>query len=110
MDDDRACRICRLNDALRCGGLGGSIHITSGITGLGDAGVLEVLSAVAGFGAFNSDNDPWGEHDCATLTVAGRTILFKIDYYDLALSGGSEDPDDPHVTRRVLTVILAEEY
>ncbi len=110
MDDDRARRVRRLNDALRCGGLGGSIHVTAGISGLGAAGVREVLAAVAGFDAFTAHNDPWGEHDCATLTVAGRTILFKIDYYDLALAGGSEDPGNPHMTRRMLTVMLAEEY
>ncbi len=110
MENNRAARVRRLNDALRCGGLGGSIHITAGISGLGAAGVREVLAAVAGFDAFNGDNDPWGEHDCASLTVAGRTVVFKIDYYDLALAGGSEDPGDPHVTCRVLTVMLAEEY
>ena len=110
MDDDRADRIRRLNDALRCGGLGGTIHITAGIANLGREGVVNVLSTVAGFDAFTPDNDPWGEHDCAILSVAGRTILFKIDYYDRELTGGSEDPGDPHVTRRVLTVMLAEEY
>ncbi len=110
MQIDRAARVRRLNDALRCGGLGGSIHVTTGISGLGAAGVREVLAAVAGFDTFTADNDPWREHDCATLTVAGHTILFKIDYYDLALAGGSEDPGDPHVTCRVLTVMLAEEY
>ena len=110
MDGDRADRIRRLNDALRCGGLGGTIHITQGIGGLGEASVRDVLAAVAGFEAFGPDNDPWGEHDCATLTVADRTILFKIDYYDRDLIGGSEDPGNPHATKRVLTVMLAEEY
>ena len=42
--------------------------------------------------------------------MADRTILFKIDYYDRDLLGGSEDPGNPHATCRVMTVMLAEEY
>jgi hypothetical protein len=106
----KAVRIRELNDQLRCKAIGGRIVITRGIEALGTDGVRQVLTAVAGFDDFSEDNDPWGEHDCATLTVDGHRLIFKIDYYDRDLAYHSPDASDPAVTERVMTVMLAEEY
>jgi hypothetical protein len=103
-------RICALNDELRRFGRGGRIMITAGIQALGTEGAARVLAAVAGFDAFTADNDPYGEHDCAILTVDGVRLMFKIDYYDRSLTYHSPDPSDPTVTERVMTVMLASEY
>jgi hypothetical protein len=103
-------RICVLNDELRQFGRGGRIMITSGIQALGTEGAARVLAAVAGFDAFTDDTDPYGEHDCAILTVDGHRVMFKIDYYDRELAYHSPDPSDPTVTKRVMTVMLASEY
>src|SRR3954449_2061541 len=106
----KAKRIRDLNNQLRCKAIGGCVVITTGIQVLGTEGVREVLDAVARFDDFTEDNDPWGEHDCAILTVSGRRIIFKIDYYDRELRWHSPDASDPAVTERVLTIMLSEEY
>ena len=99
-------RIRELNDQLRCKAIGGRIVITRGIQALDAADLRAVLLAVARFDDFSEDNDPWGEHDCATLTVNGHQLIFKIDYYDRDLAYHSPDASDPAVTERVMTVML----
>jgi len=104
-------KICLLNDELRKGqGTNGEIMLTSGIHGQGQDFVTEVAKAVAEFDAFTPDNDPHHEHDFGSLEVQGKKIFFKLDYYDLAMKMLSPDPSDPAVTKRVLTIMLAEEY
>jgi hypothetical protein len=106
----KAARVRELNDQLRRKTIGGRIVITRGIEALGSDGVRNVLTAVATFDDFTEDNDPWGEHDGAVLTVEGRRIIFKIDYYDRDLRWHSPDASHPAVTERVLTIMLTEEY
>ncbi len=84
--------------------------VTAGIAALPEAERATIIAAVRAFDAFDPDNDPYGEHDCAVLTVAGHRAIWKIDAYDRELRLGSPDPADPAVTARVLTVMLAEEY
>ena len=37
-------------------------------------------------------------------------VFWKLDYYDRDLRFGSEDAANPAVTRRVLTIMLSDEY
>jgi hypothetical protein len=81
---------------------------TRGIAGRADTNAI--IDQVRQFTAFAEDNDPYGEHDFGAIDHAGEKIFWKIDYYDLDLQCGSEDPSDQAVTARVLTIMLASEY
>ncbi|WP_428492534.1 DUF3768 domain-containing protein [Rhodopila sp.] len=106
----RSERVRALNDNLRTTGQGGEIVATRGLLALGPETVAKAFAAVQRFADFTTDNDPHGEHDFAVLQPCGLRVMFKIDYYNGTLSGHSPDPADPKVTRRVLTIMLVEEY
>lgn len=105
-----ADRIRVLNDVFRTTFIGGRVLLTPGVTGLPAADQSAVLQRVQAFTAFLADNDPYAEHDFGAVEHAGCRYFWKIDYYDLAMTAGSDDPGDPAVTTRVLTVMRADEY
>ena len=106
----RTGRIRALNDELRATGRGGIVLITRGVAALSPEVQRAIVAAVREFQDFSVGNDPYGEHDCAALQAAGQKVIFKIEYYNVALHRRSADPADPLVTRRVLTIMLADEY
>ena len=85
-----------------------------------------VRELIETYGAFNEDNDPHGERDFGTIYQLGdgrwtterprlrdderERVFWKLDYYDRDLRFGSEDAANPAVTRRVLTIMLADDY
>jgi hypothetical protein len=85
VETSRRSRIRDLNDSLRTTGREGRIVITPGIAALEPNEIAATLTAVASFDAFDPDNDPYGEHDCAILTVGAKRVIWKIDYYDRSL-------------------------
>lgn len=103
-------RIRALNDALRQSLEGGRVVITAGVAALTQAEQAAVLDAVRAFDGFDAANDPHGEHDFGSLSVAGVQVFWKIDAYDRALAHASPDLADPAVTTRILTIMLAEEW
>lgn len=105
-----ATKITELNDAFRTTFIGGKVVMTEGIHALSDVIRNEILSKVRAFNNFTPDNDPYQEHDFGSLEQNEYRIFWKIDYYDLAYKYGSEEPANSKVTRRVLTIMLAEEY
>ncbi|MBZ9774059.1 DUF3768 domain-containing protein [Mesorhizobium sp. CO1-1-8] len=108
--DGAALKIGSLNDDLRVRRLGGVVVITDGIAALGPSTTTEIISAITIFDRFTPENDPYGEHDCAVITVSGIKVIWKIDYYDLTRRYHSRDPSDRNVTSRVMTIMRADEY
>lgn len=102
--------IARLNDLLRTTFLTGRVLMTEGIRALPEDLQSHIVEAVQTFNDFGPENDPFGEHDFGAVTVQGRKVFWKIDYYAPDMLRGSDDPADSKQTRRVLTIMLAEEY
>jgi Protein of unknown function (DUF3768) len=108
--DSKTARIRALNDELRQNFAQGMAVMTPGIAALGAEAVARIVKTIAVFDDFCHANDPHEEHDFGVFEVEGNKIFFKIDYYDETLTYHSPDPSDPSVTKRVITIMLAEEY
>ncbi|MDY7522827.1 DUF3768 domain-containing protein [Sphingomonas sp. 10B4] len=123
----QTARIARLNDQARQAmGVACTAAATVGFRSLPDADQSTVRELIETFDAFDEDNDPHGERDFGTIyqLVCGRwtterpqsrddereRVFWKLDYYDRDLAGGSENAADPAITRRVLTIMLSDEY
>ena len=103
--ETQAIDIAKLNDRFR--GMCLDVFYTSGARD----GIMDLIGlsrAVESFNRFTEDNDPYGEHDFGSLVFEGKKVLWKIDYYDQELKMWC-DPLSPKC-RRVLTIMLVEEY
>lgn len=120
-------RVATLNDRARQAmGLACTVVATIGFRSLPDADQSRVRELIETFDAFDDDNDPHGERDFGVihqlhdgrwatarapeLGAPCQRIFWKIYYYDGDLCFASDDPGNPAVTRRVLTIMLATEY
>lgn len=112
-------KIAKLNDALRHS-IGSpfvavnpknQVITTQGIWDIyNNDEISSIFQDIKKFDNFNNENNPYGENDFGSLERKGRTIFWKIDYYDNNLEYHSPDNTDPEKTKRVLTVMLASEY
>ncbi|MEQ1495047.1 MAG: DUF3768 domain-containing protein [Novosphingobium sp.] len=121
---NRAEAIPRLNDlARRAMGVACTAVATQGFRALPQTEQSRVRELIETFEAFTPDNDPYGERDFGAIyrDASGNwttqrprnpseTVFWKIDCYDRSLEWASDDPANPAITRRVLTIMLAEEY
>ena len=106
----RTNAIARLNDELRKTGQGGKLMITRSVSKLSGYRPDILATALAEYDGFSARNDPYAERDFGNLTLFGTDLLWKIDYYDTEHKFGSEDPANPEITRRVLTVMTAADW
>ncbi|HTU47461.1 MAG TPA: DUF3768 domain-containing protein [Bryobacteraceae bacterium] len=111
MTDERSQRIDELNDLCRKAmGVLGRLYQTPGIRALPGADQSAIREKVETSDAFRSGDDPYGERDFGAFEHNGNRVIWKINYYDPSMEGGSEDPSVPQQTVRVLTIMLASEY
>lgn len=111
---DRLSRIAELNDRCRLG-LDRNARIVITATCLaalarngGTANEIlaqaTVMAAVRRY-AFKPDDGP--ERARGEFLIGRETVRFTIDYYDQSLEWGSENPADPSVTTRVMTIMVS---
>lgn len=104
--------IQRLNDSFRQSFAGGRVLLTPGVQELGSDSIPDLLGRIQTYPAakFDSGNDPYGEHDFGSLEYMGTKYFWKIDYYDTNLEFHADNPADSSLTRRVMTIMRADEY
>lgn len=121
--DERTERIATQNDAFRKAltttvlngqQIDGKVVVTPTVLSMGAQFLADVTYAVTAFNTFTDDNDPLAEHDFGIVEVghAGlrQRAYWKIDLYDEDYVLASACPEDPRQTRRVLTIMLPEDY
>lgn len=104
----RTQKIRQINDDFRRTLTGGRTVITQGVACRPD--LPKIIERVRNFDAFDSGNNPHQENEFGAFIIGEQQFFFKIDYYSLDMDKGSEDPADENITRRILTILLAEEY
>lgn len=107
---NKTAKIRELNDKLRTSFTAGRILTTIGIRSKPVEDVSRILAKVRSFNKFNKSNNVYGENDYGSFAFKGDVIIWKIDYYDKNYRFMSENPADPTITNRVLTIMTGEEY
>lgn len=102
--------IRRLNDEARRSFKNVQVMLTLGIRMKSEKEVAEILERVRTFNDFNKNNGVYSEHDYLSFDYKGEKIIAKIDYYDQNYRFMSEDPADPTMTNRVLTIMTGSEW
>jgi len=110
-DEAKKARTRHLNYVARTAmGIGCVMYQTDGINALDPQLQSKIREKVETFNEFTEGNDPHGENDFGSFEHEGHKVMWKIDYYDRNLEFGSEEPWDAGKTKRVLTIMLSEEY
>ena len=98
----QTARTRALNDEPRKDFNQGQAVMTMGVAALGAEAVARIVKTVEVYDDFGHANDPHEEHDFGSFEAEGRTIFFKIDYYDPTLTVHSPDPSHPVIPSALL--------
>lgn len=88
----------------------GRYVMTSGVRALPLEKQAQLIALVKNFDSFTTGNDPYGERDFGKVVLDDESFCWRIDYYAPDYRYGSEDPSNPEVTRRVMTIMQSSEY
>ena len=102
--------IAILNDKFRKSFIGGEVLLSAGITAMSSEDKANIISMVQNFNDFNDNNNPYAENDFGSFDYKDEKILWKIDYYDLNNQYHSENPANPDITNRILTIMKVFEW
>ena len=102
--------IAIINDNFRKSFINGEVLLSASIAAMSSEDKANIISMVQNFNDFTPSNDVYGEHDFLSIDYKGNKIFAKIDYYDLNYEFMSENPANPDITNRVLTILLSCEY
>ena len=102
--------IATLNDKFRKSFIGGEVLLSAGIAAMSSEDKANIVSMVQNFNDFTEDNNVYGENDFGSFDYKGEKILWKIDYYDLNNQYHSENPANPDITNRILTIMTVFEW
>ena len=102
--------IATLNDKFRRSFINGEVLLSAGIAAMSSEDKANIISMVQNFNDFTPSNDVYGEHDFLSIDYKGNKIFAKIDYYDLNYEFMSENPANPDITNRVLTIMKVFEW
>lgn len=102
--------ITELNDNFRRTLAGGKLLLSRAVSTLPPEDVCTIIRLVQQYSAFTPANDPYKEHDFGSIDYQGNKIFWKIDYYDTQYLFFSNAPANPNLTKRVLTIMMADEY
>jgi len=108
--EQRTRQIAETNDQARQALTRDRLMVTIGVQHLSNSTQANIMTAIAQYDDFKETNDPYGEHDFGSLEVDGEQIFWKFDYFDERFEYHTPDLLNRNVTRRVLTVMLADEY
>lgn len=106
-------KIAKLNDDLRQNLFtpgSNQVFVSEGVSLLPYLERALLLDKVQNFNDFNSDNDPYSEHDFGRIEHNGINYFWKIDCYNKTMDTCSNDASNPDITTRVLTIMRADEY
>jgi hypothetical protein len=72
--------------------------------------IAALRHAVATFTDFPEGNDPYHEHDFGRFEFFDNKLFWKIDYYHPIRDTLAPEPGNIELCRRIVSIMLAEEY